>query len=69
LLDGLLELARTPVRVETDPDRLRPAETPVQYCDCTKFEAITGWKPKIPLQQTLADILADWRQRVAERND
>jgi GDP-4-dehydro-6-deoxy-D-mannose reductase len=65
VLDRLLELSRTRVRVEIDPARLRPSEAPPQFCDCQKLRARTGWRPLIPLEQTLADVLADWRDRVA----
>ncbi|MGL4419497.1 MAG: NAD-dependent epimerase/dehydratase family protein, partial [Gemmataceae bacterium] len=30
----------------------------------SKMQALTGWKPHIPLKQSLADILADWRNRL-----
>jgi GDP-4-dehydro-6-deoxy-D-mannose reductase len=36
------------------------------YADCSKIHAVTGWKPKIPFEQTLRDVLADWRQRVRD---
>lgn len=65
LLDRMLALARVPIRVEVDPARFRPAEVPVHYCDCSKLRAATGWRPEIPLEQTIADILEDWRRRVA----
>jgi GDP-4-dehydro-6-deoxy-D-mannose reductase len=65
LLDGLLALSRVPVRVELDPDKLRPSEAPPQFADCQKLHVRTGWRPEIPLQQTLADVLDDWRDRVA----
>jgi GDP-4-dehydro-6-deoxy-D-mannose reductase len=25
----------------------------------------TGWEPEIPIDQTLTDLLEDWRERVA----
>jgi GDP-4-dehydro-6-deoxy-D-mannose reductase len=65
VLDRLLELSPIRVRVEIDPARLRPSEAPPQFCDCQKLRARTGWRPLIPLEQTLADVLADWRDRVA----
>jgi GDP-4-dehydro-6-deoxy-D-mannose reductase len=66
ILDGLV--ARSTVRplVELDPARVRPLEVPVQYCDCSKLRAATGWRPEIPFEQTLSDILDDWRRRVRD---
>jgi GDP-4-dehydro-6-deoxy-D-mannose reductase len=60
-------LARSPARVElrVDETRLRPADVPVQVGDPSRLRAATGWEPRIPLDQTLADLLADWRARVS----
>jgi GDP-4-dehydro-6-deoxy-D-mannose reductase len=44
----------------------RPLEIPVMYADCSKIHAATGWKAEIPFEQTLRDVLDDWRQRVRE---
>ena len=30
--------------------------------DPGRLAAATGWKPEIPLDQTLADVLAYWRE-------
>jgi GDP-4-dehydro-6-deoxy-D-mannose reductase len=64
LLDMLL--ARSPARVEVrvDPARLRPADVPAQVGDPAKLVAATGWRPRIPLDRALADLLDDWRERV-----
>jgi GDP-4-dehydro-6-deoxy-D-mannose reductase len=64
LLDKLLSLSRVKVEVKVDPDRLRPSDVPVLQSDCTKFVALTGWKPRIPFEQTLTDLLDYWRERV-----
>lgn len=60
----LLRYSRVPIRVEADPARFRPSDTPVLYCDTTKFRAQTGWAPTIPLEQSLRDILDYWRKQV-----
>lgn len=57
LVDLLIGMARCPVTVELDPTRLRPSELPVVWGDASKLTAATGWKPEIPLEQTLADTL------------
>ncbi len=64
ILDTLIGLSRVAVRVEHDPARLRPADVPQIVCDPHRFQARTGWQPLIPLDQSLADILDDWRTRV-----
>ena len=65
ILDGLIRLSRVPITIEVDPARLRPSDTPPQYSDCRKLRTCTGWRPLISLEQTLADVLDDWRERVA----
>lgn len=62
ILDKLLELARLPVTVEVDPSRLRPADIQCSTGDSTKILTETGWRPQIPLEQTLADTLNYWRE-------
>jgi GDP-4-dehydro-6-deoxy-D-mannose reductase len=64
LADHLVGLARRPIRLVTDPALLRPVDLPVLRGDATKLHAATGWKPEIPIEQTLADLLDDMRQRV-----
>jgi GDP-4-dehydro-6-deoxy-D-mannose reductase len=69
VLDILLSLTTRAIRVEIDPERMRPSDTPMTYCDASKFNARTGWAPNIPFQQTLRDVLDDWRERIKETND
>jgi GDP-4-dehydro-6-deoxy-D-mannose reductase len=64
ILDNLLELTSVRPVVETDPSMIRPLEMPVMYADCSKIKAITGWQAEIPFEQTLHDVLNDWRSRV-----
>jgi GDP-4-dehydro-6-deoxy-D-mannose reductase len=62
IADGLLKLAGTTLEFETDPTLVRPVEVPVLRGDPTRLVDATGWKPEVPLDQTLADVLAYWRQ-------
>lgn len=64
VLDTLLSLSRVKVRVEVDPGRLRPSDVPLLLSDSSRFMARTGWKPKIPFEQTLRDLLDYWRAKV-----
>jgi GDP-4-dehydro-6-deoxy-D-mannose reductase len=58
----LLRLAGTSLEFRTDPALTRPVEVPVLRGDPTRLQRTTGWKPEIPLDQTLADVLQYWRQ-------
>jgi GDP-4-dehydro-6-deoxy-D-mannose reductase len=62
VVELLVELARVPVTVERDETRVRPVEIPRISCDPSRLRAATGWRPEIPLEQTLADTLAAARE-------
>lgn len=61
----ILSLAERPMTLAPDPDLQRPVDTPVSAGDASKLRRATGWKPQIPLDQTLGDLLDDARGRVA----
>jgi len=61
VLDILLGLSQVEIRVETDSERLRPNDTPDLFADATRLREDTGWRPRISLEQCLADLLAYWR--------
>jgi GDP-4-dehydro-6-deoxy-D-mannose reductase len=65
VLDLLLASSSARVEVRVDQERLRPADVPAQVGDPSRLRAATSWEPRIPLEQTLADLLSDWRARVA----
>jgi GDP-4-dehydro-6-deoxy-D-mannose reductase len=67
VLDGFLALASRPIEVHQSPDRVRPLDLPLLLGDASRLRALTGWHPTIPLEQSLADVLADWRGRVSTR--
>jgi GDP-4-dehydro-6-deoxy-D-mannose reductase len=64
LLEMLTALSRTKLRIQVDPERLRPSDVPILQADSSKFRALTGWAPTIPFEKTLADLLDYWRERV-----
>jgi len=66
ILDTLLSYStrRSEIRIEVDPDRLRPIDADLQIPNVSKFAKHTGWKPEITYDQTLRDLLDYWRSRV-----
>ncbi len=65
VLECLLGLARLPARAVPSPARMRPVDVPLIVADTTRLRAATGWEPRLPLEQTLADLLESWRARIA----
>lgn len=68
LLEQLLALAAVPITVRPDPARVRPVDTLSLVGDATKLKAATGWQPQILFEQTVRDVLDDWRQRVRAKS-
>jgi GDPmannose 4,6-dehydratase len=52
------------IEIRTDPGRLRPIDADLQVPDTSKFEEHTGWKPEIPFETTMKDLLDYWREQV-----
>jgi len=65
LAHRLLELAGADLVLEADPALVRPVDVPILLGDPTRIRDAVGWAPEIPLDQTLREVLAEWRQRVA----
>jgi GDPmannose 4,6-dehydratase len=71
LLDYLISQStmKGKIKVEVDPERLRPIDADLQVPNMAKFEKHTGWKPEITFEKTMKDLLNYWRERVgAEEN-
>lgn len=52
------------IETEVDPARLRPIDADLQVPDTSKFYKHTGWKPAIPFEKTMQDLLDYWRERI-----
>jgi GDP-4-dehydro-6-deoxy-D-mannose reductase len=63
MLDLLLGMTKAKVKIEQDQARMRPSDVPVLLGDAAKFNKATGWKPTIPFETTLHDLLEYWRAR------
>jgi len=63
LLDKFLNMSKKKIKVIQDPKRLRPSDVLLLVGDFKKFTKQTDWKPEIPLEKTLGDILNYWRER------
>lgn len=58
ILDTLCRLAHVVALVESDPTLVRAGDPPDIVGDASMLRASTGWEPQVPLERTLADLLA-----------
>ena len=64
-LNTLLSMStHSDIQVITDPERLRPIDADLQVPNTAKFTKHTGWKPGIPYEKTMLDLLNYWRDIV-----
>ncbi len=64
ILNMILSKSKTKIQVEKDPSRFRPVDVPTIEADTRKVYEVTGWVPKIPLEQTIQETLDYWRRKI-----
>jgi len=64
MLDTLLGFSKVKITTKFDESRARPSDVEILCGDCSKFREQTGWKPSIPFEKTMEDLLNYWRKRV-----
>ena len=64
VLKLIISLSEKEIRVEVDPNKIRPVDVPIIEADITKIYETTGWRPSITLEQTIRETLDYWRERV-----
>jgi len=66
-LDMLIEMSTVKtVKVEIDPQFVRPTSVPRLIGDTNEFRRLTGWRPKLGFERILRDTLEYWRGFVRE---
>ena len=49
-------------KINVDPALLRPTDERIIVGDVTKLKNATGWSQKVPMEQTIKDMLDYWRK-------
>ena len=62
VLDKLISLSFAQVQVEIDEEKLRPVDIPYLVADISKIKKM-GWQPQVDLEDTLREVLNEWRER------
>jgi GDP-4-dehydro-6-deoxy-D-mannose reductase len=61
LLALILDRSGVRAEVRTDPARVRAGELPLQIGSFARAERAVGWRPEIPLEKSIDDLLEHWR--------
>jgi len=64
VLNLLIGMSKKKITVKQDKERMRPSDVEVLIGNATRFKEVTGWKPTIPFEKTMEDLLNYWRERV-----
>ncbi|MBT9371989.1 GDP-mannose 4,6-dehydratase [Rhizobium sp. CSW-27] len=65
ILDILIRLSGRRIEVAVSQERLRPVDIPLARGNAERAFQVFGWTPRFPVEETIAAVLADWRQRVS----
>jgi len=57
MLDTLLAMTSMDIKIERDPNRLRPSDVMLLLGDCSKFKTLTNWHPAVSFETMLSDML------------
>ncbi len=61
----LLDLAGLDLELSPDPSLQRPVDVPVLRGDASRLRSTTGWSPLIDIDDTLGEVLDDWRHELS----
>lgn len=64
ILNLIISKSNVQVEVRIDPNKIRPVDVPIIEADTSKLEMATGWKRKIPLDQTIQETMDYWREHI-----
>ena len=63
-LSEMMLRSKKQLSARVDPARVQKNDVPMQVGSFQKLHKAAGWNPRISLNESLADLLNDWRERV-----
>ncbi len=64
ILNRIISLSESDITVKRDENKFRPVDVPIIEADITKVRELTGWEPRITLEQTIQETLDYWRENI-----
>ncbi len=68
IVEFMQQASTVPLRVEHDKALMRSTDARRTLCDASAARESLGWEPRISFDESLTDILNDWRARVISVN-
>ncbi len=66
LLSKMIEMSGIDIEIRTDPSRLRGSSQRRVCGSSQKLRTEVAWKPAIPIEQTLSEVLKYWENKIGE---
>jgi len=63
ILKTLLSFSSKKITVKQDKRFMNPSDIPIIAVDSSKFRKLTGWKPRIHLEDTLKEAFVYWKEK------
>ena len=63
IITFLISIAKVPIELKQDPDRMRPSDTATMRADTSDMEWLTEGNKLIDFHDTMHDLLQYWRKR------
>jgi GDP-4-dehydro-6-deoxy-D-mannose reductase len=63
VLDMMRVQARRPIEVSVTSERERAGDLPTTVVDASRLSALTGWAPRLGMEEIVNDLLRDFRPR------
>lgn len=67
VLEEMMRVAGVEVEIRSDGRLERKVDIPILAGNNAKVVRETGWKPEIPLEETLKALLDEWKKKVSEK--
>ncbi len=66
ILDTVLGLAKATIQVEVSAEKYRPGIGKALVGNSEKLQKLLAWRPRYPLEQTIADTMDFWRKNLRD---
>ena len=67
ILNTIVKFSPADIKIEVDPNKIRPVDVPIIEADISKLNECTNWLPRITIEQTIEETLNYWRTQLSAK--